>query len=360
MFLHIGTPKSGTTHLQGLLWANRRQLRTRGMLYPGRGPASQYRAVLELLALDSAPRAEHPMVQWTALLAQIRRSTADVIISHELLTFANEPTVHRIAADLADREVHLVITARDLRRLIPSKWQEDVRNGEWHTYRAMINSLMAEPPHGAGRVLWRMADLPALISGWSPVAPPHRVHVVVNGPPGTRVNLLPELFLATLDTSLDGLSAPDQASYRSLSAQAAELMRRINAGPARSLAPGQFQSLVKLPLGYEVLTSVGTSLDRLTVPPEHRGWVADRSEEIVAGVAGMQVDIRGNLADLAPESVDDSPFVDPGSYSDTVLLELACEALVAQATRTAGPGRLGTHLPERVSALVSRARGMRA
>ncbi len=129
VFLHIGTPKSGTTHLQALLWANRRGLRRRGVSYPGRTPASQYGAVLELLALDSAPTDGHPMLEWNALLTQIRRTRADVVLSHELLTFANEPTVRRIADDLADREVHLIITARDLRRLIPSKWQEDVRNG---------------------------------------------------------------------------------------------------------------------------------------------------------------------------------------------------------------------------------------
>ncbi len=36
IFLHIGAPKSGTTYLQTVLWANRENLRRQGLLMPGR------------------------------------------------------------------------------------------------------------------------------------------------------------------------------------------------------------------------------------------------------------------------------------------------------------------------------------
>jgi hypothetical protein len=34
VFLHVGSPKTGTTYLQGVLWRNREALRRQGLLLP--------------------------------------------------------------------------------------------------------------------------------------------------------------------------------------------------------------------------------------------------------------------------------------------------------------------------------------
>ena len=36
IFLHVGTPKSGTTYLQAVLWQNADALKSEGLLLPGR------------------------------------------------------------------------------------------------------------------------------------------------------------------------------------------------------------------------------------------------------------------------------------------------------------------------------------
>ena len=43
VFLHIGTPKTGTTHLQTVLWANRAKLAELGVLLPLRAAAHDTR-----------------------------------------------------------------------------------------------------------------------------------------------------------------------------------------------------------------------------------------------------------------------------------------------------------------------------
>ena len=35
VFIHIGAPKSGTTYLQSVIWANKERLAERGVLVPG-------------------------------------------------------------------------------------------------------------------------------------------------------------------------------------------------------------------------------------------------------------------------------------------------------------------------------------
>ena len=46
VFVHVGTPKSGTTYLQAGLWAQREALGSHGLLFPGRTPFDQNRASL--------------------------------------------------------------------------------------------------------------------------------------------------------------------------------------------------------------------------------------------------------------------------------------------------------------------------
>ena len=36
VFLHIGLPKTGTTYLQTVMWADRERMRAQGVLLPGR------------------------------------------------------------------------------------------------------------------------------------------------------------------------------------------------------------------------------------------------------------------------------------------------------------------------------------
>ncbi len=340
MFLHIGTPKSGTTHLQALLWENRRVLRRRGLLFPGRSAqyrGGHHRAALELLKLDDTSGAVPDLRAWHALTDAVRRWPHDAVLSHELLSLAGPRAIDQIAKDLSGRHVRVVITARDLMRMIPSWWQEGCRNGRSSTYQAFLTSLSADAPHGPGKRFLRFADLPALVDRYAPVCPPDQALVVVNGPPGTPADQLSRDFLGALGTTTEGLTHPLDSAYPALSAPAAELLRRLNAGPLSAMDYWDHQRLIKVPLGQDVLAGLDRVGPRLTVPPDLREWVIGRSQAIAAGLDARQVQLRGDPGALIPGR-DDVPFVDPASISDTELLAWALDALVAQAQLRADPG----------------------
>ena len=60
VYLHVGTPKSGTKYLQSLLHANRDTLRGRGVLYPGHRPFDQILASLDVRHGRHLPASAEP------------------------------------------------------------------------------------------------------------------------------------------------------------------------------------------------------------------------------------------------------------------------------------------------------------
>ena len=48
LFMHVGTPKSGTTYLQNTLWEHQKSLRNAGILLPLNGMADHWTAAKEL------------------------------------------------------------------------------------------------------------------------------------------------------------------------------------------------------------------------------------------------------------------------------------------------------------------------
>ena len=48
VFLHVGLPKTGTTYLQQVVWANRDRLRSAGLFLPGFGHREHLWAALDL------------------------------------------------------------------------------------------------------------------------------------------------------------------------------------------------------------------------------------------------------------------------------------------------------------------------
>lgn len=130
VFLHIGLPKTGTTYLQDGIWAQVPTLRERGLLIPGRHRRRHLLASFEVREDPSlAQRPGDVTRPWGELVDEILGSDLDALISHEFFSAAASAQVQRVVDDLAGREVHVVITARDLVEIGLSMWQESVKNG---------------------------------------------------------------------------------------------------------------------------------------------------------------------------------------------------------------------------------------
>ena len=133
VFLHPGPLKTGTTYLQSLLYANRASFLAQGVTIVG-DQGSHYRAANELMRRKSLRTRQVPQGAWKRTRAAVLRAPGNVVMSCERYSLFRVEHVRRVLDDLADREVHVVLTLRD-------RWPSSRRDGR----RA---SRTAGPPPG--------------------------------------------------------------------------------------------------------------------------------------------------------------------------------------------------------------------
>lgn len=241
--LHVGTPKSGTTYLQACLRAVRPELSRRGVLYPGADhlPKSglNHQAAMYGLAgqevrwIGQAVRANGARLL-ERLQAEITRHEGHTVISAEALASFSADRVPAVIEALRHEphQVEVVITARDLGRLLTSVWQENIKNGatqDMPEYLASVARLRSEP----SSPFWTAYRLPELVDRWAAVVGHERVVLVTTPPHRARHELWPRFCLAAgLGAApvvpADGTPEGRGESNISLTASQAELLRQMN------------------------------------------------------------------------------------------------------------------------------------
>ena len=103
----------------------------------------------------------------------------------EGLAGARRRHARQLVDALAPHRVHVVLTVRDLARLLTSAWQQSVvmgRGEDWPEYLASVR----DPEHGTISVatkFWLKHDITRVLDVWGTVVPHDRVIVVTVPPP---------------------------------------------------------------------------------------------------------------------------------------------------------------------------------
>ncbi len=72
VLLHVGTPKTGTSYLQDVLFRNREVLAAAGITYPASRPDSHFLAALDLMQLPWGGLQSEAIGAWDDLAGQVR------------------------------------------------------------------------------------------------------------------------------------------------------------------------------------------------------------------------------------------------------------------------------------------------
>lgn len=324
-FLHVGTAKSGTSYLQDLWWRHRDELRDRGLLLPGRRRRDHFTAAALVKGMTAVvdDLDEHDRDVWDRIVQETRGWSGDVLVSNE--HFADSPADAAAAAlaDLASAadEVHVVVTARDLGRVLPSAWQQRVKMGARMPYRKFLGSVRRED---GDQKFWRYQDVPGILDVWSQGVPGQRVHVVVVPAPGAPRDALWLRTASVLGLDVSGLDTAAQRPNDSLGVVEAELLRRVNDAVPRDRRTLAYSRHVK---GSFVPTALVGSAprDSFAVPDNHVAWVEEAGATVVAGLRASSYDVVGDLDDLLPALSADGRT--PDQVSEGELLAAASAVL---------------------------------
>jgi hypothetical protein len=228
LLLHTGPPKTGSTAIQIALHSQRAALAEHGVHLAGRGYRPR-RAGWAVLGIS--PAVGRPPVSidtWQSLADECRRhGDVRVCVSNETFARADDAAVERIVHDLGADRIHLVHVVRRLDRLLPSSWQERIKAKLTLTYAEWLKVILAEPSDRFDWTsFWQSQDLRTFLERWQRLLPPDRITLICADE--TNRTLLPGTFESLLDLPRGLLDSDPTKSNRGLTANEAELLRRVN------------------------------------------------------------------------------------------------------------------------------------
>ena len=327
IFLHVGSPKTGTTFLQQVLWSQQKLAERQGLLLPLNSFFEHFLASLDVRDLETRP--EHPARAvgiWQKAVEEALAWRGNALISHELFASATAEQAERAIASFGqDVEVHVVLTVRDLVRQIPAEWQEHLKHRSKRTFSGFVEDL--EQDTEGTSWFWRVQDFAGVAHRWGQTLPPERVHVVTVPPSGSDPAILWTRFATLLGLEPGSFDTNRSRPNTSLGAEQAELLRRVNAELGKRLPlPGPYAADVKNVFAQRVLA--GRPGSRFGLDADATDFALRRSREIATALEEQGVDVVGDLDELVPEGArpeEGETFT--GSVPDDVLLAEAIAAL---------------------------------
>lgn len=327
MFIHVGLPKTGTSYVQSTLWRSQERLAGQGVSVPGEHRQFQRRAVWDLIGRRLGDDEPDVPGSWRALIQHVQSGTEPtVILSEEFLVHARRPHVRRIVRDLEPAEVHIVVTVREVTRVIGSMWQHEVSQGATWPWAEFV-SAVRDPEHGpptAGVGFWLRYDLRKVLSVWETAVAAERIHVVIVPPEDASPTLLLERFAEATGISATALTRPEKRVNTSVGVAETEMVRRLNESLDGRLNERQyirvFDNAVKPAL------RAGNGSARLRMPDELRGWLSDHSDQLIAFLRTSSYGVVGDLDDLRPQAAA-FEGTDPAEVADAELFAAALSAL---------------------------------
>lgn len=326
VYLHIGAPKTGTSYLQKMIWANKASLRQQGFFMPPGSRRKQFDAVSDLRGGMWA--AGNLTATWDLVAKRVRSRPGTALISEELLCATPPEQLERLVESLAPVPVHVIFAARDLGRQAPAEWQQALRSRSPMTYDEWLQALRDDPT----RSFWNVQDPVNVHRRWGAVLEPGHFHVLTVPQPGAPSALLWERFASILGLDPQRAEAPQSRQNESLGLAEAELLRRFNARlGSRFPLRAPYIDVVRDHLMRPALFGA-PGARRIGVPEEYVEWVTERSRQMVHDLQQLEAQGHVQVTGAADELTAAVTLAEasPDALSDGELLDAALDAWVRQ------------------------------
>ncbi len=336
VLLHIGVHKTGTTAIQAALADARDDLLALGVRYPGKLQA-QHRAALALLGRPWGWNSRGGSVMdrrhFDSLVKRAAKHEGRVVISSEFFCEAPEDkAAETIEALGGPDKVTVVVTLRNLGKLLPSSWQQYLKYGLTTDYEKWLEDVFANPEASPrtskiSPTFWKRHDHADVIMRWSQAVGASNVNVLILEDVDRSAQF--HAFAQMLGVPDDVLvSRMNLTSNRSMTAAEAELLVRLNKRVKKQMQWSDYVQLVRRGVALRMVE--GREPDptepRLITPDWALDAAAQEGVRAVSTIKELGVNVYGELDSLAARV--------PGSSSPSVApsqlpLDAAVEAVIA-------------------------------
>jgi hypothetical protein len=328
--LHVGFHKSGTTALQESLFAQREELKAKGVLYPSVGWQAHHRIAWAIArkrwGWKDRGGKTNPYFTWTKMLWRIRLSKANkVVLSSEFLSELPLEKIQILKNQLQGRQVKVLFTLRPLVKLLSSSYQQYLKYGLKEDYVTWLHSILDVPGKSKlNPTFWKRHMHGDVVSRWTQEFGKENVSVVI-------VDEQKPEFLFDSVNEYFGLpagfvKAQTTGSNRSLSLEEMTLLLEINKRFPKERSWSEYLTFIRN--GYvRQLTDkvpVKTGKDKLPTP----GWAIDAGNQLATHsklkIQELGVRVYGDIEKL------DSARVLEGEpkYPETIDIETVAQAML--------------------------------
>lgn len=363
VIVHIGVHKTGTTALQAALADARSDLSAHEVRYPGRRQAHHAAAIAVIgktWGWTNNGGQRKDLQNFDRLARQIAAHSGRVIVSSEHWCESPDEVAEQTVAAFGPDRVHVVVTLRNIGNLLSSSYQQYLKYGLRARYEPWLENLFAKDDGSRmSPSFWLRNHHDVVIERWARAVGPDRVTAIVLENVDrdamfvafSQLLGIPEQVLTT---------RMDLTSNRSMTAQEAELLRRVNVGVKKDMNWAQYEQLVRYGVAKTIVEGREPLPDepRIVTPDWALDAAAERGVTAAQRIAGLGVNIVGDLQALAARIPSAKP-VDPDAFNQLPMdvAVRAIETLVLKARELPAENRhAGSSLIQRLRSAAARAR----
>jgi hypothetical protein len=359
IILHVGFHKSGTTALQESFFAQRKELETKGVLYPSVGWQAHHRIAWAIgrkrWGWKDRGGKTTPNSTWTKMLWRIRLSQANkVVLSSEFLSELPLEKIQILKKQVQGRHVKVLFTLRPLVKLLGSSYQQYLKYGLKEDYVTWLHSVLDVPGQSKlNPTFWKRHMHGDVVSRWTDVFGKENVSVVIVD------EQKPEFLFDSINDYLElpagFVKAQPTGSNRSLSLEEMTLLLEINKRFPKERSWSEYLTFIRNGYVRELTDKVPvkTGKDKLPTP----AWAIDTGNSLATQsklkIQGLGVRVYGDI-----ESLDSAKVLEgEPKYPETIDIETVAQAMLVFKASTAQ----GMSVPWLLRGLLSKAKkGIRA
>jgi hypothetical protein len=338
VLLHIGVHKTGTTAIQDALANARPELSQWDVQYPGTAQAHRNVASSAMnrrlgWQVGGAP-APDPTV-WEDFVHSAHAFSGITVCSSEFFAESDDATAGQIVEKIGKENVHVVITLRNLGKILPSAWQQILKSGYTNGYVHWLENVLVSPEkEPKSEVFWTRHRHDIVVERWARLVGSDRVTVVVVDD-ANRDGIYQD-FEHLLGLPKDSLLKQRTRSLnRSMTAAESELLRSLNeaVGGSKGWRPygnAAHDGLIK---GIVEGRTPSAEEPKLQTPQWALDIAARHAATYVASIKASGVNVIGDVDLLATH------LNGPSEVHDHAIDQIAMEAAVAAILGAVSAGR---------------------